>query len=192
MADVLVTEIFLWSGVPRYLHFDQAPKFMSELMTELCELLEVQRTRTTPYHPRSEGLVEHFSRTLINMLSKFCNERQDDWDKHLPNILCSYWSSLNESTGCTPNLLMLGRETTLPVDLMYSSAHYQRYWCQNEYIEWIKQSLQDSYERARHQLQAVSKRFAHQGSPVLWRWFCSQVFPSKPEEQTQLTLHWTF
>ena len=41
VADVLVTEIFLRFGVPRYLLSDQAPEFMSELMTELCELLEL-------------------------------------------------------------------------------------------------------------------------------------------------------
>ena len=158
VADVLVTEIFLRFGVPRYLHSDQAPEFMSELMTELCELLEVQRTRTTPYRPQSDGLVERFNRTLIDMLSKFCNERQDDWDQHLPYLLSAYRSSVNESTGCTPNLLMLGRETTLPVDLMYPSTQYQKYRCHNEYVEWIRHSLQDSYERAQHQLQAVSKR----------------------------------
>ena len=37
VADVLVTEVFLCFGVPRYLHSDQAPEFMSELMGELCE-----------------------------------------------------------------------------------------------------------------------------------------------------------
>ena len=55
VADVLVTELFLRFGVPRYIHSDQAPEFMSELMTELCQLPEVQRTRTCPYRPQSDG-----------------------------------------------------------------------------------------------------------------------------------------
>ena len=63
-ADVLVTEVFLRFRVPRCIHSDQAPEFMSELMTELCQLLEVQRTRTCPYHPQSDGLVECFNRTF--------------------------------------------------------------------------------------------------------------------------------
>ena len=99
VADTLVTEVFLRFGVPRYLHSDQAPEFMSELMSELCELFELQRTRTTPYRPQSDGLVERFNRTLIAMLSKFCSEKHNDWDQHLPFLMCAYRASVNESTG---------------------------------------------------------------------------------------------
>ena len=106
VADVLLTEVFLRFGVPRFIHSDQAPEFMSELMTELYQLLEIQRTRTCPYRPQSDGLVERFNRTLINMLSKFCDERQEDWDQHLPFLLCAYRATVNESTGCSPNLLV--------------------------------------------------------------------------------------
>ena len=52
VADVLVTEVFLRFGFPWYPHSDQAPEFMSKLMTELCQLLEIQQTGTTPYRPQ--------------------------------------------------------------------------------------------------------------------------------------------
>ena len=158
VADVLVTKVFLRFGVPRYIHSDQAPEFMSELKTELCQLLEVQHTRTCPYHPQSDGLVERFNRTLINMLSKFCCERKDDWDQHLPLLLCAYRATVNESTGCSPNLLMLGRETTMPIDLMYPSPQYSPYRCHVEYIAWVKSALEDNFERARQQLGVVAER----------------------------------
>ena len=158
VADVLVTEVFLRFGIPRFLHSDQAPEFMSELINELCELLEIQRTRTCPYRPQSDGLVERINRTLIDMLSKFCNERYDDWDRHLPYLLCAYRATVNESTGCSPNLLMLGRESTLPVDLMYPPKQYQGFQCHNEYVEWLRRVLQDSYESARHQLGVAASR----------------------------------
>ena len=127
-------------------------------MGELCELLEVQLTRTTSYRPQSDGLVERFNRTLIDMLSKFCNDKQDDWDQHLPYLLCDYRSSVNDSTGCTPNLLMLARETTLPIDIMYPSPHYEKYRWHNEYVEWIRHTLQDSFDRVRQQLLVASER----------------------------------
>ena len=138
VAGVLVTEIFLWFGVPRYLHSDQAPEFMSELMSELCTLLEIQRTRTTPYRPQSDELVERFNKTLIDMLAKFCNERHDDWDQHLPYLMCAYHATVNESTKCSPNLLMLGRVTNLPIDLMYTPERYESYRCHIEYVEWVR------------------------------------------------------
>ena len=157
VADV--TEVFLHFGM--FCHFftlDQAPKFMSELMSELCVLLEIQRFCTTPYQLQSDSLVKRFNRTLIDMFSKFCNEKQDDWDQHLPYLLCAYRASVNESTGCTPNLLILGREITLSIDIMYPSIHYGKYRCHNEYIKWIRQTLQDSFDRVREQLPIASER----------------------------------
>ena len=90
VADTLVTEVFLRFGVPRYLHSDQAAEFMSELMSELCDLLELQCTHTTPYRQQSDGLVERFNKMLIAMLSKFCSEKHNDWDQHLPFLMCAY------------------------------------------------------------------------------------------------------
>ena len=63
-------------------------------------------------------MVERHNRTLENMLSLWTNERQTDWDHHIPLLSMAYRSSPHKSTGETPNLLMLGREVTLPVDLI--------------------------------------------------------------------------
>ncbi len=106
-------------------------------MTELCDLLEVKKTNTAPYRPQSDGLVERFNRTLIAMLSKLCTDKQTDWDTHLPYIMCAYRATRNESTGFSPNHLFLGREVTLPIDLMYRNPDEVPYGCQNEYVEWV-------------------------------------------------------
>ena len=158
VADTLVTEVFLRFGVPRYLHSDQAPEFMGELMNELSVLLEIQRTQTRSYRPQSDGLVEQFNRTLISMLSKFCDENRSDWDQHLPFLLCAYQATANASTGCSPNLLMLGRETNLPVNFMFPTVEYRGYRCHNKYVQWVKRSLEDNYERARGQLGLPAER----------------------------------
>ena len=157
-ATVVVTKVFLRFGVPRYLHSDQAPEFMGELMTELCKLLEIQRTRTCPCRPQSDGLVDQFNRTLITMLSKFYEEHHDDWDQHLPYLLCAYRATVNESTRYSPNLLMLGCKTNLPVDLMFPLTEYHSYRCHNEYVEQVRCALEDNYERARQQLGAAAAR----------------------------------
>ena len=158
VADVLVTEVFLKLGIPRFIHSDQAPEFMSELMTELHSLLEIQRTRTCPYRPQSDGLVERFNRTLIDMLSKFCNENLNDWDHHLPYLVSAYRATRNESTQCSPNLLMLGREVTFPVDLMYPLENEQEYHCAVGYVEWVRQAMRENFERAREHLGRAAER----------------------------------
>ena len=85
----------------------------------MCKLLDIQKTRTTPYHPQSDGMVERFNRTLEALLSKFVDHNQKDWDEHLQILLMSYRSAVHESTGCSPAKLMMGRELTLPVDLTF-------------------------------------------------------------------------
>ncbi len=118
VADKLVTEFFARFGCPRQLHTDQGREFEFELFATICERFGIQKTRTTPYRPNSDGLVERFNRTLKQMLRIFASENPNDWDNHLPFILMAYRSTQHKSTGCTPNLLFLQRETNCPLDLM--------------------------------------------------------------------------
>jgi hypothetical protein len=68
-AKHLVDEVICRLGVPTTIHTDQGKNFDSALIKEICELLGIKKTRTTPYHPQSDGLVERFNRTLVGMLS---------------------------------------------------------------------------------------------------------------------------
>ena len=45
------------------IHSDQGREFENKVMQELCLLCGSHKTRTTPYHPESDGLVERFNRT---------------------------------------------------------------------------------------------------------------------------------
>ena len=53
-------------------------------------------------------MVEQFNRTLEAQLSKFVEDRQQDWDAHLPLLLMAYRTAVHEATSCTPASLMLG------------------------------------------------------------------------------------
>ena len=55
VADVMVEEFVARYGLPRSLHSDQGREFESLLVTELCKLLRVKKTRTVPYNPKSDG-----------------------------------------------------------------------------------------------------------------------------------------
>lgn len=64
-------------------------------------------------------MAERFNRTLLSMLSTYVQENKRDWDLHLPYILMAFRSSEHETTSFSPNMLMLGRESTTPFDVMY-------------------------------------------------------------------------
>ena len=69
-AEKLVSELFSRFGVPRQLHSDQGRNFESSLFAQMCKILGIEKTRTTPFHPRSDGMVERFNKTLTDMLAK--------------------------------------------------------------------------------------------------------------------------
>jgi len=75
----------------------------------MCRLLGIKKTRTTPYHPQSDGMVERFNRTLEAQLSKFADHNQKDWDLHIPFLLMAHWLATHDTTGCSPIKLMMGR-----------------------------------------------------------------------------------
>jgi hypothetical protein len=52
-------------------------------------------------------------------MNAFVNEHQNDWDEHLPYISMAYRAAEHETTGITPNYMMLGREVTTPLDIQY-------------------------------------------------------------------------
>ena len=76
------------------LHSDQGREFESNVFPECCELLGVQKTRTTPLHPQSDGMVKRFHRTLAQQLAKYYNKGQEDLDMQLPVMLLK-WTLLH-------------------------------------------------------------------------------------------------
>ena len=102
VADVLVNKIILRFGMPLVIHSDQGREFENGLMKSLCNLLGCVKTRTAPYHPESDGMVERFNRTCLLMLSMFVNDRRDNWNELLPFVMHAYRTSVHESTGVFP------------------------------------------------------------------------------------------
>ncbi|KAK3750995.1 hypothetical protein QZH41_007605 [Actinostola sp. cb2023] len=80
VAEKLVDEFICRFGVPRQLHSDQGTNFESKVMAEVCRLLDIEKTRTTPLHPESDGQVERFNRRLKEMLRGKIKDDQSDWD----------------------------------------------------------------------------------------------------------------
>ena len=87
VADAFFQHVVCRFGMPSVIHSDQGREFENKVMQELCLLCGAHKTRTTPYHPESDGLVERFNRTLLMMLAMFAGENKDDWDDLLPAVM---------------------------------------------------------------------------------------------------------
>ena len=107
-----VNEMFLRFGLPEQLHSDQGRQFESTLLTEVCKCLGVRKSRTTPYHPQSDGLVERFNRTLLGILATTAADHPSTWEEHIQKVVFAYNTSIQKTTGYTPFFLMFGRGST--------------------------------------------------------------------------------
>lgn len=116
-ANVMLNEFICRYGCPLAIHSDQGRCYESEIFQQLCELFEVRKTRTSPRNPKCNGQVERFNRTLLGMIKSYIRGEQRDWDLYLGCLSGAYHATQHESTGLTPNLLMLGREVRLPSDV---------------------------------------------------------------------------
>jgi transposase InsO family protein len=153
VADKLVTEVICRYGSPKQIHSDMGRQFESGLFTEVCRLLGVHKSRTTPYRPQSDGLVERWNRTLKQTLTILCSENEADWDNYLCYIALAYRSTEHSSTKFTPYMLMFGQEISCPVDLMYGSPpDFKRIECPIMYIEWLRSVFRESFDTAKENL----------------------------------------
>ena len=77
-AKVLFEDFKVHYGFPGRIHSDQGRNFESSSIKELCKLASVEKSRTTPYHPMGNGMVERFNQTLLNMLGALEENQKAD------------------------------------------------------------------------------------------------------------------
>uniref|UniRef100_A0A1B0FF49 RNA-directed DNA polymerase n=1 Tax=Glossina morsitans morsitans TaxID=37546 RepID=A0A1B0FF49_GLOMM len=78
IAKVFVNNWVTRFGTPIELHSDQSRNFESSIFQEVCQIFDINKTRTTPLHPQSDGIDERFNRTLQEHLRKVIDDNQQD------------------------------------------------------------------------------------------------------------------
>ena len=115
-AKILFENFVVHYGFPARIHSDQGRNFESSLIKELCSLAGVHKSRTTPYHPMGNGMVERFNQTLLKMLGTLENHQKQDWKSYVAPLVHAYNATRHDSTGFSPFFLMFGRHPRLAID----------------------------------------------------------------------------
>lgn len=157
VAEVLVQHWVSRFGTPLQIHSDQGTNFTSALFKEICHLLGVEKTRTTPLHPQSDGMVERFNRTILNNLSLLVSRNQQDWDRKLPLFLLAYRSAVHETTGYTPSQMLFGRNIRLPCDLLFGRPP-DAPSSPEEYVQDFQARLEGMHSFARERIDVATEK----------------------------------
>uniref|UniRef100_A0A5S6QPX8 RNA-directed DNA polymerase n=1 Tax=Trichuris muris TaxID=70415 RepID=A0A5S6QPX8_TRIMR len=116
--------------------------------------IDVKKTRTTPYHAQSNGLVERFNRTLLDTLAALAKDFPHRWDDMLPWATFAYNTSNHETTGISPFLALFGREARLPIDLQYDLPATDNAESLTTYVQELRKNLENVHAAVRQHLHA--------------------------------------
>ena len=138
-----------------YLNFwspGQAPEWlrsqlwMQHIIRELCELMDMQKVRTSPYHAQTNGQVEWAHQMLMHMIGKLGRDWKVDWLKHLPTSVHAYNSAQLAITRYSLHYLMYGCQPCISIDFYFPMKRgTKKHQCVDHHIaelhEWLWKPL---------------------------------------------------
>jgi len=162
VANTICSRWVATHGCPLRLHCDNAPEFRGHVITQMRDILGVKGTFTTPYRPKANGLCERTNQTIEGILRTTVREETRLWDEALAYAMMAYRATEHRSTGYTPNMLVYGRETMMPSDILFGQTNVpprlDPYSCYCDYVNWLRSSMVRAFARARDQLGISASR----------------------------------
>jgi hypothetical protein len=147
VARILFNRVFVYLGAPLRILSDQGPEFESSLFQELCRWMGIEKIRTTPYRPSTNGMVERYHRTLNSIIAKLINAIQRDWCERAPVAAAAYRASVHDTTGFSPNYVVFGKENRMPADLVLGCPpnDENEYTSVDQYVEQQQEVMRSTY-----------------------------------------------
>ncbi len=157
VANLLIHEWFYRFGVPAQIHSDQGRSFEGAVVSQLCQLYGVQKTRTVPYHPQGNGQCERFNRTLHDLLRTLSWEQKRSWTCHVAQVCFAYNTTPHQTTGESPYFLMFGQAPRLPVDFLLTAVDVTASGQVKDWVDEHRETLKVTYTRVRARLDRAAE-----------------------------------
>ena len=148
-AKHLYNDFVLKFGLPGRIMHDQGREFENKIFASLEGYCGVAKSRTTPYHPQTNGTVERMNSTLLKMLRTLPEDKKKNWHLYVDKVLFAYNSTRHDSTGFSPHFLLFGREPILPLDLMLGIEQESKPTNYVKFVENWKLQMQEAYKIAK-------------------------------------------
>jgi len=81
------------------------------VIKELCENLEIKKTRSSPYHPEGNGSAERAIGSIKTLVSLMCESRKiniEEWDILIHEAVLAHNTRTNKSLQFPPFACMFG------------------------------------------------------------------------------------
>ena len=108
--------IFATHGIPEVMVSDNGPAFTSSEFETFTKMNGIKHSKSSPYHPASNGLVERAVQTFKQALKKSNND--GSLDTRIARFLLAYRLTPHSSTGCSPAEMLMSRRPRSLLDLV--------------------------------------------------------------------------
>lgn len=127
-------------GCPQTITTDQGRQFESQLFRALSHLLGAEKTRTTAYHPQSNGIVERWHRSLkASLMARL--ESNLKWIDELPTVLMGLRAAIRTDTNTSAAQLTYGQAIRLPGDFITPSSSASPCSMDHDFVSQLHQSI---------------------------------------------------
>ena len=149
----IVENCVLTFGAPDCLHTDQkeGANFCSELLLEVCKIFGREKTRTSPYHPQGNGVVEGHNRVVADVISEYYANNPSSWDQMIPYLNFVYNTTVHKTTRQTPLSLVFGQDCKYPIDMLLPKAPGHEI-VKDEFTRWLNEQFREAHTSARETL----------------------------------------
>lgn len=106
-------------GICRYLTSDQGRQYESSLFSELMKCMGIDKIRSSPYHPQSNGAIERWHRSLKAALRARLDSTS--WVEQLPTVLLGLRTTLRSDSNLSAAELTYGCSLRLPGEFFVSA-----------------------------------------------------------------------
>ena len=142
-AGFIYEDIICRHGCPKRILTDRGSHFNNQMVNELMTRFGIKHKLSTPYHPKTNGLIERFNKTLCEGLAKLTDNGKN-WDKEISSVLFAYRTNKHSSNRMTPFYLTYGRKARLQMDKEQDSTINSR-------IEHIVEKLPEERRKAKEE-----------------------------------------
>ena len=99
-------QLFSLFGIASYVHSDRGSAFMSQELRGYLQKKGIACSRTIPYHPQGNGLVERYNGTIwktVSLCLKSHNLPVKQWEMVIPDALHAIRTLISTATNCSPH-----------------------------------------------------------------------------------------